>query len=57
MKWILFIFLLSVDGNQIKTVEFNSQAACMEAANGAATSMMKSNKVGSASSVYCLPKG
>jgi len=56
MKWILFIFLFSVDGNQIRIVpNFETEAACETAAEAAATTMMNSNRVGPASSVYCLP--
>ena len=58
MKWILFIFLFSVDGNQIKIVDnFDTKAACNTAAEAAANVLMNNNKSGPGSAVYCLPNG
>lgn len=56
MKWILFIFLFSVDGNQIKIVDaFDTESACNTAVQAAASVLMNNNKAGPGTAVYCLP--
>ena len=56
MKWILFILLFSVDGNQIKIVNnFDTKAACQDAVEAAAAVLMNNKKAGPGTAIYCLP--
>jgi len=57
MKWILIIFLFSVDGNQIKSIEYDTETACRNAGQIAIQAMSSHNRISDKSTAYCTQKG
>lgn len=57
MKWILIIFLFSVDGNQIKSIEYDTESACRAAGQLAITAMSSHNRNSDKSIAFCTQKG
>lgn len=57
MKWILIVFLFSNYGNQIKNIEFNTETACLAAAQLVHETLSQYNYASDKSVAYCVQKG